>query len=114
MKRQLFSFLVMVIVLFMACTTTTPTNSLEDSASIKIECRNENNLKQTVLQYLRSAKARDIGIDPAGDFLDIHAAFRLRDVSLYRVEDLKQDLQQLTGVVNVTIEINKVIVRESF
>jgi uncharacterized membrane protein YhiD involved in acid resistance len=112
-NKLLFAGLLVILVLS-ACGPVMPINSADDSISIRIEFRNEAILKQTILQRLRYNKAMDIKLGPDDDFTNIEAAFRMRDTPSSKLEQMMEELQQLSGVVDIDIEKNKTIVKQTF
>jgi hypothetical protein len=104
------------LVLFLpGCKTTPPVepaSSMEDATSIQIECRNEKTLQTSILQQLRSIKAKDIIVNSFGEELDISAAFRVVDTPPYKAYAFGDDLEKLRGIFFVKVEKRHTVVRQ--
>ena len=109
---QMF-FCLAIFCLGAGCRTgTPPVNSLEDAFSIKIECRNEKGLEESILMELRAGRAKDIVVSRLGEELDIQAAFRAIDTSPAKVSAIGDRVQQFSGIFFVTIEKDHSVVRQ--
>ncbi len=112
MKMQMLSVLA-GLCLLAGCGTTQPGYTLEDANSIRIELKKDKILQSVVVQRLRSAGAKDITIDDEGVELEITASFRAMDVPLNGLYEIEDDLQQLGGVIYVTVEKNNSVIRQT-
>jgi hypothetical protein len=95
------------------CGTIQPGFSPEDANAIRIECKKEKLLQMAIVRRLKSAGARDITVDDAGDEIEIVATFRVADFPLNTVYDIGDDLKQLDGVINLVVDKRPTVIRQS-
>jgi hypothetical protein len=120
MKRR-FSFLWAVFALLAAlpgCTPYMPSSptatETAGSVLVTIECRDAPNVRESVLQLLRSGRGKDISTWPDGSFLKITAAFTQTDTPSGRLSQILELLKGMNGVLNVEIAENPRPIRQNF
>src|SRR5579863_5554150 len=115
MKRQ-FSFLWAAFAILIAlpgCGPYIPSNSTSGSALVKIECRDAPDVRQRVLEVLRSGRGKDISVGPDGSCLEITAAFGPADTPPGRLAQILQDLNDLIGVLHAEVVENPHPIRQN-
>jgi hypothetical protein len=120
MKRQ-FSFLWAAFALLatlQGCGPYIPSNSTPGSTSgsalVTIECRDAPDVRQRVLEVLRSGRGKDINVGPDGTCLEITAAFSPTDTPPGRLAQILQDLNDLIGVLHAEVMENPHPIRQNF
>lgn len=103
MKQILFLLLLFAVT---GCYTQKTPASPDESVLMIIDCRNDVSTKNTVLQQLRLARARDIVTEADGSFLTIKAACLLRETALYKIETIAAEIRDTPGVVQVDLRYN--------
>ena len=101
------------MITFAACMTTSPATSFEDSYHFRIECSNNPGIRQSVLGILRRSRARDIKQDDNGGYVVIEAAYYKSENPvnvLWKVED---DLRRIPQVLDVQVQENRSVIRQS-
>ena len=76
----------------------------ENSMLMKIECRDDLTLRNSVVQVLRSARAREISVSSTGGMLDIQATWLFWDTPPYKVQSVEEELTRMPGVIYVNVE----------
>jgi len=108
MKRQ-FSFLWVAFVLVAAlpcCSPNIASAPTSGSALVKVECRDASDVREMVLQLLRSGRGKDISVKTDGACLEITAAFSPADTPPGRLVQVMEDLNNLGGVLHVEVVEN--------
>jgi hypothetical protein len=112
MKKMLL-YPVLLLSVFCGCTTTYPTASPEESYRLRVELRNDLNVRQTVLFLIRQGRARDIKEDVNFDVRVIEAAYYSADTPIGVLRRIADDLQQTAMVMEVHLEENHSVIRQS-
>ena len=90
------------------CAPAALTNAgLPEAVLMKISCRDDVSLKQTILNQLRAKRAKDIMTDHENGMLYIQATFIVADEPLYEVQNLQTDIRSMAGMFTVELEWNK-------
>src|SRR5579864_4322497 len=105
MKKKLLT-LALLHLFFAACTTTTPIASLEDSYLMRVECRDDVGVRQSVLSILRQARPRDINEDKSTGVLVIEAAFYKTDNPVAILQKMEDELRRMPEVTYLQIQDN--------
>ena len=117
MKRQ-FTFLWVAFAFLVALPGCTPyyvpSDSMPRSALVKVECRDLPDVRQNVLQLLRSGRGKDISLKTDGSCLEIAAAYTPADTPPGKLEQILQDLSNLNGVLRVEVGENPRPIRQNF
>jgi hypothetical protein len=114
MKRQ-FSFLWVAFAIPVAlegCGPYIPTDAASGSALVKVECRDAS--VRQILDLLRSGKGKDISVRDEGSCREITAAFSPADTAPRKLGQILQDLNDMSGVLNVDIVENPHPIRKNF
>jgi hypothetical protein len=106
--------LFIVFAILCGCETVMPLSHAEESSLIWIECKNETTVRLTVTQLLRSIRAKDIEVGEDGFVTNIQAAFGNTDFPRGKLEEIKDKLEEMNGVLHVEIRENHSIIRQSF
>lgn len=114
MKRQ-FSFLWVVFATLAAFPCCSPgtyiqSDTAPESALMRIDCYNAP--VQQIVELLRSGRGKDINVAADGSY--ITAAFRPADTPPRRLEQIIQDLSNLSGVLHVEIMENRRPIMQNF
>jgi hypothetical protein len=112
--KKLQLALYMALVILPACETTRPLDVSGTSSVIRVECKNEASLRQTVMQVIRSCKAYDIVVNDDGGCVIIQASYYDADVPNGRLGVIKEMLDEMAGVIRVEIRENHSVIRQSF
>lgn len=86
--------------------------NVEDPDLVRVECRNEYTVKETVLQHLRLIKFSDITISNDGPSLQIEAAYK--DAPMWKLQDIEQRVREVAGVTRVEIRKGLLPVKNIF
>jgi hypothetical protein len=116
MKRR-FSFLWVAFAILAAipgCNPYTPSSQTPQSALVKVECRDFPDVRQSVMQLLRSGKGKDISVGTDGFCLQITAAFSPADTPPVRLAQILQNLNNLSGVLHIEVVENPHPIRQGF
>lgn len=105
-------YVILLSMLVMGCYPGQEARRQDESTLIRIECRNDIQLRQMVQQYLRLAKARDITVEEHESALIIKAAYLFRDTPLSKVVDIAEQIRRTPGVLDVNLEYNRGVVRD--
>jgi hypothetical protein len=84
------------------------------SALVTVECRDLPDVRQNVLQLLRSGRGKDISMKTDGSCLEIAAAYMPADIPPGKLEQILQDLNNLNGVLRVEVGENPRPIRQNF
>lgn len=108
------SLLLLLVIAVTACKTPVfrEKATMEDPDLVRVECRNENTVKQIVLQHLRLIKFSDITIRNDGSSLEIEAAYQ--DAPMWKLQDIEHRVREVAGVTRVEIKKALVPVKNTF
>jgi hypothetical protein len=112
MKKTLCPILLLLIVA--GCSPLPVDSSPSLSSMIRIECMNEYNLKQTIVQQLKSIKMKDIEVQDNDSFLNIKAAWENKEIPLDKVIVVAEFIYKMPGVLDVRLEDYKGIIKQAF
>ena len=117
MKRQ-FSFLWVAFAILVGLPGCSPyyipSNPAPGSALVKIECRDASDVRQRVLELLRSGRGKDISVGADGSCLEITAAFSQADTPPGKLAQILEDLNGLMGVLHAEVVENPHPIRQNF
>jgi len=105
--KKLHHLLLLTLITFLAgCVTYSPgmyksTEPGEGTTLIKVEYRDEKTVGQEIIQILKSTRIADQDVHKNGSSVNIEA--RYRSLTAEQAEYMKQQLKQLTGVLDVEI-----------
>ena len=112
MKNVILFFLA-AFFLLPACGSVAPLRSMEASVNIRVECSDNPGVRQTVLQLLRQAKARDVTENRQSTNTEIKASYYIEDNSPSRLEEIADLIRMQNGVVLVEILENHNMVKQN-
>ena len=113
MKRQ-FSFLWVAFAILVAltgCGPYIPTNAASGSALVKVECRDAS--VRQILELLRSGRGKDISVRGDGSCQEITAAFSPADTAPGKLDQILQNLNDMSGVLHVEVVENPHPIRQN-
>jgi len=117
MKRQ-FTFLWAAFAFLVALPGCSPyilpSDPMPRSALVRVECRDLPDVRQNVLQLLRSGRGKDISMKTDGSCLEIAAAYTPADTPPGKLEQILRDLNDLNGVLHVEVGENPRPIRQYF
>ena len=102
--KQFLSISMIAFVIISGCGTASNLSAIELRVSIKVECRNEINVRNQVVQLMRSPKAKDLTLTPDGDFMEIEVVFiASSDNDREKIDRMEEDLKRIPGVTYVVV-----------
>ena len=100
------------VIAFSACGPYIQTSQTLSSALVKIECRNAS--VQQILLLLRSGRGKDITVIGTDPSLMITVAFSPVETPAWRLAQIINDLQEMSGVLSVNLQENPRPIMQSF
>jgi hypothetical protein len=102
--KQFVSIAMIAFAVTTGCGTASNLPAMEQRVSIKVECRNEMNVRSQVVQLLRSPKAKDLTLTPDGGFIEIEVVFVVSSNSdRQKIDQLEDELKRIPGVTFVEV-----------
>ena len=106
--NKLAMIILVVLMTGTSCETFRPINkSMDDSLLMTVDCMNETGLRQSIVMLMRSNWARDVTATPNGKMMTIKAVFLKRELILGKLNQLTADIENLGGVIELTVEENR-------
>lgn len=112
MKNAILFFCV-AFFLLPACGSVAPLRSMEASVNIRVECKDEPGIRQTVLQLLRQAKARDVKENKQPTYLEVEASYYVEDNSPDKLGEIADLIRMQSGVLFVEMLENHNVVKQN-
>ncbi|MBS1664748.1 MAG: hypothetical protein JST68_27125 [Bacteroidetes bacterium] len=111
MKSTFISLCVALV--FAACTSVAPLQSMETSIRIRVECRDDPSTRRMVTMLLKQARARDITEQADIHFMVIEASYYEADNSMRKLQGIVDQLTQSAGVVKADMQWNPGVVKQN-
>ena len=112
MKNVILFFLA-AFFLLPACGSVAPLRSMEASVNIRVECNDEPSIRQSVLQLLRQAKARDVRENRQPACLEIQASYYVEDNTPDKLQEIADLIRMQSGVLFVEMLENHNVVKQN-